>query len=207
MKIYFARHGESEANVLHVFSNSGQRHPLTEKGVGQAYSLADALKPTQFAAIYTSPVLRAVQTSQILSKELGAPVTISQALREFDVGELEGRSDEKAWQAHVSLIKNWRFPANWDEKHAGGESYNDMRLRFVPFVDQLIRRNARKDINILAVSHGGLYMCMLPLIFDNIGFEYALEHPLQNTSMVIGSFYGSKRECLAWGDLNLEAAR
>ena len=200
MKIYFVRHGESEANVLHVFSNKDGVHPLTGKGTLQANALAESLKPVHFYAIYSSPVLRAVQTSQILSQELGTPMTITGALREYDVGILEGRSDEEAWHAHRELFLKWRDQNSWNEKIEGGESYSEMRLRFVPFVEQLIARHAGEDVNVLAVSHGGLYLCMLPLIFDNISFDFGLSHPLNNTAVVIGAFSESKRECLRWGD-------
>ena len=40
MRLYFVRHGESEANLLHEFSNSGLKHPLTLTGVAQAQALA-----------------------------------------------------------------------------------------------------------------------------------------------------------------------
>ena len=40
MRIYFARHGESEANLLHVFSNRGVKHGLTARGRAQAETLA-----------------------------------------------------------------------------------------------------------------------------------------------------------------------
>ena len=33
MKLYFVRHGESEANVLGVISNRGFQHPLTDTGI------------------------------------------------------------------------------------------------------------------------------------------------------------------------------
>ena len=51
MKVIFARHGESTANTLHVFSNQQADHPLTEKGRGQAQALANRLSATEFAGI------------------------------------------------------------------------------------------------------------------------------------------------------------
>ena len=43
MKVIFARHGESTANTLHVFSNQQADHPLTEKGRDQAQALAQTV--------------------------------------------------------------------------------------------------------------------------------------------------------------------
>ncbi len=70
MKLYFVRHGESTANLLREFSNGGAKHPLTEKGVEQARTVARALSGLQIEQIYASPVLRAVQTAQILAESL-----------------------------------------------------------------------------------------------------------------------------------------
>lgn len=46
--IYFVRHGESEENILKVFSNRGLKHGLTEKGREQVESLAEKLKVLNF---------------------------------------------------------------------------------------------------------------------------------------------------------------
>jgi len=70
VKLYFARHGESEANVQRIFWNQPEGYGLTDKGRAQAKALADALAGIQFAALYCSPVLRAVQTAQIVGRRL-----------------------------------------------------------------------------------------------------------------------------------------
>jgi len=86
MRLYFVRHGESTANLLREFSNSGFKHPLTEKGVEQARAVARALSGLQVEQIYSSPVMRAVQTAQILAESLQAPLEVTEALREWNVG-------------------------------------------------------------------------------------------------------------------------
>ncbi len=58
------------ANLLHEFSNAGIKHPLTEEGVEQARTLALALSGLPIGQVYASPILRAVQTTQILSAAL-----------------------------------------------------------------------------------------------------------------------------------------
>ena len=44
MKMLFVRHGESETNVLNVFSNRDLKHGLTEKERGQAAALVKKLE-------------------------------------------------------------------------------------------------------------------------------------------------------------------
>ena len=68
MRLYFIRHGESEANVLHEISNRGAKHGLTEKGRAQVAALAQKLGAIPFVKLYSSPLLRAIQTAEILSQ-------------------------------------------------------------------------------------------------------------------------------------------
>ncbi len=200
MKIYFVRHGESEANVKHVLSTEIDGYPLTEKGVRQAETLAQDLKGIRFKNIFTSPILRAVQTSQILANELNITVIQSSALLEYNLGVLEGREDEEAWQLHKDLFIHWGDPQKRDEKVEGGESFNDIKRRFLPFIEHLIDEHGAEEVSVLAISHGGLYMLMLPEILDNVDFDFILKHPLRNTAIVIGQFSANERHCLQWGD-------
>jgi broad specificity phosphatase PhoE len=101
MRLYFARHGESEANILKEFSNRPGKHGLTDKGKRQAERLADNLKSVHFTALYYSPILRAVQTADITAKRLNITYETKDALREYDVGILEGKSDEASSKHNI----------------------------------------------------------------------------------------------------------
>lgn len=85
MKLYFVRHGQSEANLLNEFSNRGYKNGLTALGREQAHQLADRLKPDSLSYIYSSPLMRAVQTAEILSNELDLEFETKDALREYDL--------------------------------------------------------------------------------------------------------------------------
>ena len=83
MLVYFVRHGESEANVLNVFSNRGTKHPLTSRGREQVEMLAGKLADVNFGAFYSSPVWRATESAEILSRRLGISYEVTEALREY----------------------------------------------------------------------------------------------------------------------------
>jgi 2,3-bisphosphoglycerate-dependent phosphoglycerate mutase len=93
VKLHFVRHGQSEASLLNEFSNRGLKHGLTEKGKQQAYALAQSLQSVPVVAIFSSPLLRARQTTQILAYTRGMAYQVTDALREFGCGLLEGKSD------------------------------------------------------------------------------------------------------------------
>lgn len=97
MRIYFVRHGESQANLLHEISNRGLQHGLTRQGREQALTLARHLQSLSIACIYSSPLLRAIETSILIANQLGLDYEVVAALREYDCGIVEGRSDEVGW--------------------------------------------------------------------------------------------------------------
>ncbi len=123
MKLYFVRHGESEANLLKEFSNSGLKHPLTAQGVAQAQGRAQSLEGLGIERVYSSPVLRARQTAQIIAGCLGAPLEITEALREWDVGVYEGTSDPEGWKLHRQVQEDWFYHNRLESKMPGGENF------------------------------------------------------------------------------------
>src|SRR5258708_21640422 len=153
MKLYFVRHGESEANVLREISNRGLKDGLTEKGRQEATALAEKLKALPIVQVYSSPLLRARQTAEILSGALGLDYEITDALREYDCGILEGRSDEEAWTMHHAVSTDWFTHKNWDSRSEGGESFLDIKARFVPFVEGLVQAHHDSNGDIALIGH------------------------------------------------------
>jgi len=196
MELYFARHGESEANVLRVISNRGWVHPLTEKGRQQARDLAEKLRVASIARIYTSPLQRAVQTAEILSKILKVEYEITGALREFDCGIAEGRGDAEAWQMWQADWDNWHIHQQWDYHVEGGESFNDLRNRFLPLVNGLLEDPANSSKNYVLIGHGGLFYSMLPLVLTNLPPNF--NGPFPNTGYVLAEVRPEGLACREW---------
>jgi broad specificity phosphatase PhoE len=198
MKLYFVRHGESVANRLKEFSNRGRKHPLTETGRQQALQLAQNLRDVHAARIFSSPLLRAVQTSEILSAAFRVDYEITDALREYDCGVLEGRSDSASWEIYDEVLRAWLCHNQWERRIEGGESFLDIKARFVPFIEHLTREYGHSDSDIILVGHGGLYRCMLPVIFVNIDFSFTLANSIPNTSYVVAETRSEGLFCLSW---------
>lgn len=166
-RLYFVRHGESEANVLGVISNRGAVHGLTERGKRQVEALALDLQGAGVTRIYSSPLLRALETADILARALDVGCEVTDALREFDCGLAEGRSDPAAWALHQGVVEEWLLHGNLDARIGEGESFGDMQSRFVPFVEGLIESH-EEAASVVLVGHGGLYQCMLPFVLENL---------------------------------------
>jgi broad specificity phosphatase PhoE len=204
MRIIFARHGESQANLLHEISNRGLKHPLTQKGRQQALILAQKLQAESLTRIYSSPVLRAIETTVILANQLGVEYEVTEALREYDLGDLEGRADEGTWQFWHELFDDWTKYRRWENRAPGGESFHGVRDRFVPFIDALVQRYQGTEANLLCVGHGGLYWIMLPLVLKNIDYDFILENSsFGYTAMVISVLKSDGLVCTDWNGIQL----
>ncbi len=209
MQLYFVRHGESEANVLQVFSNNEVSHGLTALGRAQISALAETLADVPFAAFYSSPVLRARQSADILSARLGLEYSTTSALTEYNVGELEGRSDAASWQRQAALHDAWFRAQDWGARlPGGGESFDDIRARFVPLIESLQADPPPGPVVLL--GHGGTFRCMLPVILSNVTFDWATEHGMANAGVVIAEQRPEGLVCVQWGQyagLQFEATR
>lgn len=94
--IYFVRHGESEANLKHVFAGQRDDTALTAEGEAQAKNAGDELRATglTFDRIVTSPLQRTRRTAEIIAVELGLPaeaIVVEPRLAEYDMGALTGK--------------------------------------------------------------------------------------------------------------------
>ncbi len=184
MRIYFTRHGESHANILHQISNRGLVHPLTRTGREQAAALAAKLQDRAITRIYTSPLLRAIETSVIVAERLGVTYAVTDALREFDCGVAEGRADETGWQMWQAVFDDWTVHRRWERRIEGGESFYDVRDRFVPFIEGLAAQYGSTDANLLCVAHGGVLWMMLPLVLTNVNHDLMSKHGFGHTTCI-----------------------
>ena len=87
--IYIVRHGQTEKNKANVLQGRSDV-PLNEVGIRQAEDVRDRFRSLgiQFDKVYTSPLIRAVQTAEIIAE--GASSMIEGRLIEMDYGPYEG---------------------------------------------------------------------------------------------------------------------
>ena len=125
---------------------------------------------------------------------LGVPVERADALREFDCGVFEGRSDDEAWAAHAAVQREWYELGRPGARIPGGESLTDLRARFVPFVAAVARDVREGDAerprgapagSVLLISHGGLLHSLLPEVLGGLDPATVLANPLGNAAFVV----------------------
>jgi probable phosphoglycerate mutase len=201
VKLYFARHGESEANVQQVFWNQPQGYGLTDKGRAQARALAGNLAGIALAALYCSPVLRAVQTAHIVGRRLGLTPEVADGLREWHTGILEGQGYRKETQGlHWWATEQWMVYDNHDARIEGGESFHDIEARFMPFIAGLEAMYRHTDADLLLISHGGTLRAMLPLLVPNLDNASVLHRPFTYATPIVAELRDGEWVCLRWGE-------
>jgi broad specificity phosphatase PhoE len=204
MKIYFARHAESQANVLHIISNRESPHGLTETGREQARQLAEKLKSHPLERIYTSPIQRALETSAIIAESLRLEYERADGLSEYDCGIAEGRSDEAAWHLWQAEYEAWTFYHDYEHKIKNGESFWNLRQRFGSFLEGLITTYAATSAEILCISHGGIYSVMLPLVLKNVDLALMMKYGFYYTSCIVAEHRSEGLVCVEWNGIPIQ---
>jgi len=146
-RYFIMRHGDSLRQVENRTSCWPEKtpFPLTEKGKKQAEKSAGLLAEEKIDFIFSSDLIRARETAEIVAAKTGAKIIIDKSLREFNVGRLNGKNPKLVWE-FISSKKN---PLS--AKVAGGESLAGASRRMYSFLERIDRKYEQKTI--LFVSH------------------------------------------------------
>ena len=119
---YVFRHGETELNKQKRWQGSGMDYDLNENGIKQAQSLIEKLKDKGLEKIFSSPLIRAKHTADVVAKSLNIPVEICNDLRECFYGDAEGQLITDLQKNVPEIVNNWNNPQYFDIRFPNGES-------------------------------------------------------------------------------------
>lgn len=155
--IYLVRHGEAEGNAKGILMGHLDL-PLTEKGRVQAKGVGEKLKDVHFDAVYSSDLMRAKQTAEIIAKERNLAIQTSKLIRERTYGVHEGKPREQYlkdtqafWEQLNKLSEEERSSVEYPD---GMESNESIMSRAITFLREIAVANPGKTV--LVVSHGGI---------------------------------------------------
>jgi broad specificity phosphatase PhoE len=158
-RLFFLRHGEGQDNVAKRFSSRRVDNSLTERGILQAKQTADFLAKKSIDEIYSSPMKRAFETTQIIATRLEKELSVLENFREVDVGDMEGQHfNDETWGLYHSITSQW-FEGEADVVFPGGGNYTIMWERWRNGLVQILKGKA--DRNILLVAHAGIFIATL----------------------------------------------
>lgn len=181
-RLLILRHGESEANVVASLDCLVPGPPLSGLGRLQASALALTLSDVDVRAVYASTMTRASQTVTPLAQRFGLPVEVRDGLREFDVGDLQCRSDRTAHRALRDLERRWLVDGDRDAARPGGESAREVWSRFEAVVKEVL---AGYDDGVAVVAaHGGAIRLCVPELTPDVSRGFMAAHHMPNVGVV-----------------------
>ena len=150
-KVCVVRHGETDWNIAGILQGWIDV-PINEKGRGQAHELSEAFAASGFTCIYTSPLSRALETAQIIARDLGlAPPVCHEGLKERHFGSVQGVPKAELAELNPVLLQQilQRNPAcSFDQ----GESMDEFATRVLDALMNIGERNAGGRV--LLITHG-----------------------------------------------------
>jgi broad specificity phosphatase PhoE len=159
MRIYLVRHGETEWNRVRRFQGRSDL-PLNEAGSKQVGALASALKNIPLTAIYTSPLIRAVETARRIKVfHPSTPIFEDNGLIEMDLGEFDGMRVQDWAEQYPDFRKAWNENPS-TVRIPGGESLKEVQDRAKKTLER-ITGIYPPDATILISSHNFVNLTIL----------------------------------------------
>jgi 2,3-bisphosphoglycerate-dependent phosphoglycerate mutase len=176
------RHGLAENNVSRTLVGRHIESHLTPQGRQQVADTAMQLKSIPIDKVYVSPVIRAMETAQIICKTLGMDYEIDERLYEIELGKLVGMNYEEVTTKYGDLFL--RFYAEHDPvlDSFGVEPFAEVKQRVKSLLDDSLKKH--EDRNVLMVTHLDPIKAALAALLD-LKPEALYRWHIRNASLTI----------------------
>lgn len=176
LRILLIRHGETDWNRDRRIMGR-EEVPLNEAGVKQIHHMKESLESAPIDAVYSSPLLRALETAQILIGERDLEPMRDSRLEEVDYGDWVGMTfrDARQTPGYVPYYERLDTPVA-----PNGESLYQVRDRGMGFLGDLQKKHPNQMI--LVVSHADWIKCILMHLLD-IPFRNIWKFRIDNGSV------------------------
>lgn len=151
-RIVLVRHGQTGWNIGAGSMRFRGRTDLAldETGRAQAQALAERLSDLPIAAVYSSPLRRAVQTAEPIAERLALSVRPISGLVDIDYGDWQGLTPDEVAETCPDLYRLWlERPHLVEFPH--GESLSEVHSRIMAALEEVIARH--EDQTVLLVAH------------------------------------------------------
>ncbi|WP_143318960.1 histidine phosphatase family protein [Clostridium sp. HBUAS56010] len=174
MTIYLIRHGRQSSKLCNV--NAG----LAEEGFLQAGMLGERLLNKHIDAVYSSDLIRAVQTAKEANRYWKVPHMIRPELREISFGDMEGMTDQDI-AVTFREFKKEQARMERDLPYPGGECAADVIKRAMPVLKDIVKCGHQ---NVAVVTHGGVIRAVVAALLHMDPKDYRiLGNSLENCSI------------------------
>ena len=185
MICYLVRHGKDDGTVRGGWS----QQPLTNEGKAQADELASFVQGSDLAIkhIYSSDLLRAMQTAQSVADKLHLPIVPMPEFREVNNGGLAGIKNELANKMYPGLYWN---TLDWEQRYPGGESPREFYERISTAWDAFQKMALNRNENVLLVTHGGVINVILSIVNGEKYSNETIMRKIRNVELIALEYQG-----------------
>lgn len=161
MNIYVMRHGETYWNAKGWIQGSADIE-LTDYGIELAKKTRDGFVKDgiTFDKIFTSPLIRAVKTAQIINEKQEAELIIDNRIREMHFGDYEGQHLDTIADTDANVRYCFTLPSKFTPT-GDGETFQQVYDRMEDFFQKEIIPLENSCNTILIVCHGALTRTIL----------------------------------------------
>ena len=157
--LYLIRHGKTDWNVRHKLQGSTDI-PLNEEGRRMAEAARETYRDVHFDICFSSPLIRARETAEILLRGRDIPILTDDRLREMGFGVYEGQ--ENTFQIPDCPINVFFFaPEKYTDPPGGAESLDSLFERTGAFLRERVDPLLRENRDVLIVGHGAMNSSIL----------------------------------------------
>jgi broad specificity phosphatase PhoE len=177
------RHGQAQSNVNRILAGRHMESHLTELGRQQVVDSAKQLmKNIAIEKVYASPVIRTVETAQIVCQILGTDYVIDERLYETEMGRLVGMNYEEITTKYGDILT--RFYSDYDPvlESFGVEAFASVKRRIMSLLEDLLQKHEYS--NVLMVTHLDPIKAALATLLD-LGPESLHRWNIRNASLTI----------------------
>lgn len=156
--LYVMRHGKTDWNA--EFKLQGNIDiPLNEEGRQMARNAAEEYKDIHFDICYVSPLVRALETAQILLENRDIPIITENRLKEMSFGIYEGFKGVFE-HPELPIYKLFKDPENYIPPE-GAETFESLFNRTGEFLKEVVQKDLDAGKDVLIVGHGALNSCII----------------------------------------------
>lgn len=161
-RIFLIRHGETEWNRSGILQGNSDI-ALTAEGIHQAKMLAERAPFKAADAIYSSDLIRAVETANILAEKFNLTLKIDSGLREANFGDCEGIPLNVLLAKHIGGFEQF-FTRPDKVNPPNGETFLQCQARVVNTLEEIVAEHENQ--NVIIVSHGAAIRLMLCAVLN-----------------------------------------
>jgi broad specificity phosphatase PhoE len=166
MNLYLIRHADSAIPEDHIQND----FPLSELGKRQVMALAQRMNSLRIDYLFSSPLIRARDTAEFISKSHSVPIRFETNFREMDLGHMAGMSRQEMMERYGGFLRSYPYP-KMEYAYANGETPEQFHARVAASLEKAIWLPFhREDVNVVLVAHGGV-ICAILLHFLGLRFD------------------------------------